>query len=141
MPKEILNRTMRTVNGRNGYIVSKDRDFRLDMAIPKEMGGVEDLTKTNPEELFSAGYSSCFASSMQYIMSSQKIEHGEFYAEAKTSLIQNVKEGGFKFAVTMTCGIEGVDEDTKKKVIEEAYQFCPYSRAIRNNVDVDLIIK
>ncbi len=141
MPKEILNRTMRTVNGRNGYVVSKDRDFKLELAIPQEMGGEENLKKSNPEELFSAGYSSCFASSMQYIMNTQGIKYKEFYAEAKTSLLPNEEDGGFKFAVTMTCGIEGVDEETKRKVIADAYQFCPYSRAIRNNVDVKLIIQ
>jgi len=141
MEKEILRRTMKSVNGRNGYIESQDRDFKLDLSIPKEMGGDEDLTKSNPEELFAAGYSSCFSSSMQHMMQSQHIEYQSFYAEAICRLITDEQKGGFKFAVTMKASILGVDEETKKKIIKQAYQFCPYSRAILGNVDVELVVE
>lgn len=141
MEKEILRRTMRSINGRNGYIESKDRDFILELAIPKEMGGNEDETKSNPEELFAAGYSSCFSSSMQHLMQTQKIKFQDFYAEATCKLVKDEEKGGFKFSVIMKASILGVDEQTKKNIINQAYQFCPYSRAIRGNVDVEIIVE
>ncbi len=141
MEKEILRRTMRSVNGRNGYIKSQDREFKLDLAIPAEMGGTHDATKSNPEELFAAGYSSCFSSSMQYIMQTQEIKFQDFYAEATCKLIKDEENGGFKFSIVMKAGIDGVSEKVKKDIINKAYQFCPYSRAIRGNVDVQIIIE
>mgnify|MGYP000911622456 CR=1 FL=1 len=141
METEILRRTIRSHNGRNGYVTSKDRDFRLELAIPKEMGGAGDQTKTNPEELFAAGYSSCFSSSLQYMMQVENVESNDFYAEATTKLVKDDQHGGFKFSVIMKASIKGVDEKTKKDIIDKAYQFCPYSRAIRGNIDVKIIIE
>jgi len=140
MVTEILRRSVTSHNGRNGYVTSTDRDFKLDLAIPKEMGGAGDLTKTNPEELFAAGYSSCFSSSMQYMMQVENIEAKDFYAKATVMLSKDEKQGGFKFSVRMEASITGVDDKTKKDIINKAYQFCPYSRAIRGNIDVEIVI-
>ncbi len=141
MGKSILTRTMKTTNGRNGTITSDDRDFTLALAMPQEMGGKGDASKSNPEELFAAGYSACFASSMQYILQSENIEHGDFYAKAVCELSKDEDNNGFKFSVVMEADIEGLQKSQKQDVVDKAYRFCPYSRAIHGNVDVELVVK
>lgn len=139
MKHELLRRTVRATNGRNGYITSKDRDFSMQLEIPQEMGGKPN-NNTNPEELFAAGYSSCFASSMEYLLCSSNTAFESLFAEVTAKLVQDTNKGGFKFAATITASIKGVSESVKQQIIEQAYQFCPYSRAIMNNVDVDIQI-
>lgn len=139
MKQELLRRTVRATNGRNGYISSKDRDFTMQLEIPQEMGGKPN-DNTNPEELFAAGYSSCFASSMEYLLRSSDTAFESLFAEVTAKLVQDSSKGGFKFAATITASIAGVSEEVKKQIIDNAYQFCPYSRAIMNNVDVEIHI-
>ena len=140
MKTEILKRTLTSVNGRNGYITSKDSNLRLELTIPKEMGGTGNVSKTDPEELFAAGYSSCFSSSMQYMMQQENINGKDFYAEVTVQLLKDDVVGGYKFAATVKASIADVDDELKKKIIEKAYAFCPYSRAIKDNVDVKIVI-
>ncbi len=46
--------------------------------------------------------------------------------------------GGFGLAVTLRARIEGAAAEETKALIEEADKVCPYSQAIRNNVEVKL---
>lgn len=49
-------------HGRDGRAVSSDGRLDLQLGIPTEMGG--NGQGTNPEQLFAAGYSACFASAL-----------------------------------------------------------------------------
>jgi osmotically inducible protein OsmC len=49
-----------TVAGRNGHVESSDGAIRIDLTMPKELGGAGKEGATNPEQLFAAGYSACF---------------------------------------------------------------------------------
>jgi osmotically inducible protein OsmC len=46
-----------SIGGRDGSVRSADGLIELQVALPKEMGGAGG--KTNPEELFAAGYAAC----------------------------------------------------------------------------------
>src|SRR6266404_5094520 len=52
--------------GRIGHAASADGDLQVDLSRPKELGGGGGAG-TNPEQLFAAGYSACFISSMQFV--------------------------------------------------------------------------
>ena len=36
---------------------------------------------------------------------------------------------------------DAVDEETGRKLVEQAHQVCPYSNATRGNIEVDLVIE
>ena len=61
--KKILERSATAKGGRDGLITDMSSKLELKMTKPLEMGG-NNQTGTNPEELFAAGYSACFASSL-----------------------------------------------------------------------------
>ena len=131
---QILSRKASTKGGRDGLVKASKSGVSLSMQKPKEMGG-EESSKTNPEELFSMGYSSCFASSIEYLLVDQSIEYGEIYVEVDTQLVTD-GDAGFKFKVDVYPTIKGLDTDKSDKIIEQAFNFCPYSKAIKDNVDI-----
>ena len=40
--------------------------------------------------------------------------------------------------MTLDCFLPGVDVETGEKIVNEAHEVCPYSRATRDNIDVTL---
>src|SRR3954452_6932733 len=53
-------------DGRSGSVTSDDDVLDFDLAVPKELGGPGG-EKTNPEQLFAAGYAACFHSAMKLV--------------------------------------------------------------------------
>ena len=45
-------------------------------------------------------------------------------------------EGGFGLDVEMEVSLPGVDKAAAEALVEKAHQVCPYSNAIRGNVNV-----
>jgi len=133
---QILARKAKTLGGRNGTIKAEKSELSLTMQKPKEMGG-EDNKQTNPEELFSMGYSSCFASSIEYLLNDQSIDYEDIEVAVSTKLVTDSDEG-FEFEIDVYPKIKGLDAETEEKIIDLAYDFCPYSKAIKNSVNVKI---
>lgn len=134
--QKMYETTVKAVGGRNGYVESSVPELRLDVRTPKEMGGAGG-EGTNPEQLFAAGYAACFDSALNMVARMQKIklEGSEVTA---TVHFGKVEDGGFGIAVTLDVLAKGVDKATAEKLVEAAHQACPYSRATRGNIDVEL---
>ncbi|MFP4462139.1 MAG: Ohr family peroxiredoxin [Thermotogota bacterium] len=132
---KVLTRSATTKGGRTGRIEAKEGKLTLDMAKPLELGGSENK-ETNPEEIFAAGYSACFASSLEYLLENAKVDYDSIEVECALHLIMDAKGGGFKFDIDLYVTLDGPDEETKNTFIDKAYGFCPYSKAISGNVDV-----
>ncbi len=135
--KEILSRKATTYGGRNGHIKDTHSGIEYKLAKPKEMGGV-GLDDTNPEELFSVGYSACFSSSLEYLLQNNQVSYNDLYVKAETKLLM-IENEGFKFKLVVEARISGVEEEVQHKYIELAKNFCPYSKAFKGNIDVEFI--
>lgn len=131
----ILTRSAVTKGGRDGNIQAKEGKLNLDMAKPEELGGRENK-ETNPEEIFAAGYSACFASSLEFLLENAEVPFDTIEVEAALHLVKDDAGGGFKFDIDLYVTLEGPDEETRNQFIDQAYGFCPYSKAIQGNVDV-----
>ena len=125
-----------TTGGREGNVKSDDGVLDLDLSMPKGMGG-EGREKTNPEQLFAAGYSACYGSALQVIAKKHKVDLGDFSVTASVELGQT-EEGDLQLAVILDSYIPGVDVETGEQLVNEAHEICPYSRATRDNIDVTL---
>lgn len=123
--------------GRTGHIKSTDGLLELDLAMPKELGGKGGAT--NPEQLFAAGYGACFESALQHIAKKQNIPLKNTEILATVELHSN-NENGFKLAVSLAIEIQGIQQQVAEELVNHAHQVCPYSNAIRNNVDVRLSV-
>jgi osmotically inducible protein OsmC len=123
-----------TGDGRNGYIVSTG--FDLDLAVPPEMGGDGTKTGTNPEELFAAGYAACFHSALRLVSRRAGIQPGESTITAQVGI--GPEGDAYGLVVTLVIHIPGLDRDRARELAEAAHLVCPYSRATRGNISVEL---
>ena len=125
----------RAVGGRAGHVRSNDGLLSVDLAMPKELGGKGGAT--NPEQLFAAGYAACFESAMRFIAGKQKLPLQDSAVTANVSLHAN-GQGGFRLGVSLEAETKGLDQAAAEALVSAAHQVCPYSNAIKGNVEVAL---
>lgn len=125
------------VGGRSGTVKSEDGILDLQLAMPKELGGKGGAT--NPEQLFAAGYAACFENAVIHVTRTQadKVRDNDIEVIGAVGLIAN-DSGGFNLAVTLNVEIAGVDQSAAEEIVHAAHAVCPYSNAIKGNVDVVL---
>lgn len=123
-----------TKGGRDGRAVLAEGGFGLAMAIPKDIGGSGE--GTNPEQLFALGYSSCFGSAIMAVARKHGVDGSKAAVTAEVTLDKD--EVSFALSVTLSVHLPGVDAETGEKVLHDAHQICPYSRATRGNIPVKL---
>ncbi|RNF38119.1 organic hydroperoxide resistance protein [Planococcus salinus] len=137
--KPLYETTIINTGGRQGAVYSEDNIFNLDVAKPAALGG-DSTTATNPEQLFAAGYSACFNSALELALEQDKVEVEKSEVKATISLLGDKENGGVKLAAKLEVAIEGLDDDKKQEYVEKAHQYCPYSKAIKDSIDVEIVV-
>lgn len=138
--KTLYQAEVSATGGRNGHVTSTDGVLDFDVRLPKELGG-KGGAYTNPEQLFAAGYSACFGSALDLVISKSGVTlENSPIVTAKVSIGANSK-GGFELAVTLIVEIHGLDKEEVQVLVEKAHEICPYSNATRNNIEVQLEVK
>ena len=137
MANSIYSTTMISNGGRDGRVFSPDNTFVQNLATPKEMGG-QGGNDTNPEQLFASGYSACFNSALSLILSQNKISDANPEVEITIELLKDDTDNGFKLGADIKVTLENMSQQDAEKFVEQAHQFCPYSKATRGNIDVQL---
>ena len=128
---------VKAVGGRSGTVRSDDGLLDLALALPKELGGTGGAT--NPEQLFAAGYAACFENAVIHVTRRQtdKVRDGDIEVSGLVGLVDN-KQGGFALTVTLDVTIAGLDQIKAEEIVQAAHAVCPYSNAIRGNVEVQI---
>lgn len=121
--------------GRNGHGATDDGTLEVDLRAPKEMGGPGGAT--NPEQLFAIGYGACFQGALA-------LAGKEFGVDTSSSVVQSEvgigKEGeSFGLSVRLSVTIPGVELATAQKVVDRTHELCPYSKATRGNIPVEVV--
>jgi Ohr subfamily peroxiredoxin len=91
--------TVTSIGGRDGSVRSADGLIELQMAVPKGMGGPGG--KTNPEELFAAGYAACFHSAVKRAAADKQIAIGQSTVEAHVTLNTTDNGSGLKLGAEL----------------------------------------
>jgi lipoyl-dependent peroxiredoxin len=117
--------------GRAGHVTSADGVIDLDLAQP----GTSAEPKANPETLFAAGYAACFQGALANRARAQGIDTSDSTVTAEVSFGPSL-DGGFGLAVDISVQLPGVELDKAQELVELAHQFCPYSKATRDNISV-----
>jgi lipoyl-dependent peroxiredoxin len=120
-----------TTGGReNG--ASRTSDGRLDvkLSVPGAPGA-----GTNPEQLFAVGWSACFLSAIKVVASKKRVAlPAEVAIDAEVDL--GMTRGAFGLAARLNVSLPGVDHEVAEQLVEAAHETCPYSLAIRGNIEV-----
>ncbi len=123
--------------GRNGKVKSSDGLIDLNLVMPTENSGD---TGSNPEQLFAAAYSACYDGALNLVASKKKMDI-DSKITADVSLLKDEADNGFKIGATLTVEIKGVSQEDAEMLAEEAHKVCPYSKATRGNIDVEINAK
>lgn len=125
-------------DGRNGEVTSSDGVIDEQLAVPKEMGGPGG-ERTNPEQLFAAGYAACFHSALQAAGRQAKVKLTDSTVTAEVGIGKN--GDGFGLAVKLEATLPGLEQGQAAELVALAHQLCPYSRATRGNIEVEVTAK
>jgi lipoyl-dependent peroxiredoxin len=123
-----------TGGGRNGHVRSSDGIIDEDVKVPVEMGGPGGAT--NPEQLFAAGYAACFHGALRLAAKKKGVQIGDTSLDAAVSVTPD--DTTLTLSVALTAHLPGLDQTEADEVIELAHQLCPYSKATRGNIEVQL---
>jgi len=137
--EKLYTATATATGGRDGKVVSSDQVLDLQVKMPKGLGGPGG-EYTNPEQLFAAGYSACFDSALALVIRSKKLKVDGTQVTAHVSIGKDEADGGFKLAVKLEVAISGLDHSSAEELVEAAHQVCPYSKATRGNIEVELTV-
>lgn len=125
-----------SVGGREGHVKTDDGLLDFDVAMPTGLGG-KGGPKTNPEQLFAAGYAACFGSAVGHVARLQKLAPTSIQIDSSVS-IGAIASGGFGLAVKLRATIGGLSRAEAVALVETAHQVCPYSNATRGNILVEI---
>lgn len=128
----------KTVGGRDGHTETDDGAVKLDLSLPKSLGGAGKPGATNPEQLFAMGYSACFESAIRHVARMKKVQIPGLSVSAEVSLTP--AETGFALLVALHPVFEGVEAAAAQDLVATAHKVCPYSNAVKGNVDVKISI-
>jgi Ohr subfamily peroxiredoxin len=107
--------------------------------MPQSLGGAGGQG-TNPEQLFAAGYAACFDSALNHVARQQKRKLEGTRVDATVGIGPNDR-GGFALAVRLEVTVPGLPREEAQALVAQAHAVCPYSNAVRGNVDVELILR
>jgi osmotically inducible protein OsmC len=136
MPDKVLYTAVVTAtgDGRSGHVASSDGRLDFDLARPAAMSGSGD--GVNPEQLFAAAYAACFHSALRVVARRAKMDPGDSTVTAEVGI--GPEGEAFGLVVTLVITIPGLDREQTRQLAEAANQVCPYSRATRGNISVEL---
>lgn len=127
--KTLYTAKVHVVGGREGS--ARSADGRLDVKLAPPGGRGEG---TNPEQLFAAGWSACFEGAMAIAAKAKGVTLPAGLAiDAEVELRHG--DEGYSLAARLNVSVPGVDPEMARQIIEAAHRTCPYSKAIKGNID------
>lgn len=128
-----------TSTGGRGAGTAKTQDGMVDLKIgnPRELGGKDD--GVNPEQLFAAGYSTCYLGAIKFVAAKEKKPvpiSPDSAVTAHVTLGTRPDKKGFGIAVKLEVKLPGVPKAKATALAKKAHVVCPYSHSIRKTVKV-----
>ena len=132
LQKVLYTAKTHTTGGRDGASQSSDGRLEVKLSSPGGPGN-----GTNPEQLFAAGWSACFMSAIGLAASQKKVSLPADRA-IDTEVDLGTNEGGYALRARLNVSLPGLDRGLAKELVDIAHQTCPYSKATRGNIDVEI---
>jgi lipoyl-dependent peroxiredoxin len=131
--KVVYTAKARTTGGRDNG-VARSSDGRLDVRLSTPGSA---RIGTNPEQLLAAGWAACFESAIALAASKRRITlPADVAIDAEVDL--NLADGGYFLRTRLNISLPGVEHEAAQALVNEAHQICPYSKATRGNIDVEI---
>jgi osmotically inducible protein OsmC len=123
-------RTHTTGGREKGIARSSDGHLDVKLSPPGSSG-----TGTNPEQLFSAGWSACFIGAMGVAAGNLKVAlPADVAVDAEVDL--GTADSGYLLQARLNVSLPGLAPAVARELVDAAHEVCPYSKATRGNIDV-----
>jgi lipoyl-dependent peroxiredoxin len=135
--KTVITSEAVSVGGRSGSVQSPDGMVKIDLGNP--LDAALKRKGPNPEHLFAAAYAACYHGAL--LNAAKKL--GTQAKDTKVRAVVNLREddsGGYNLAVELHGEMPGVERGQAQRVMEEAHKTCPYSKAMRGEAAVKLVV-
>ena len=123
--------------GRSGTIQSPDQLLNITLGNPLEKG--IEKRGPNPELLFAAAYSACYHGALSNAAKKLGTPVEDSMVRALVSLIED-DQGGYRLAVELRAHLPAINRERAQRIMEEAHKTCPYSKALRGETRVTLMV-
>lgn len=120
----------------DGHVQSDDGLIDLDVKMPGKRERA-DNKYSNAEQLFAAGYATCFAESLESVAKLRRLGNLGDFSVAATVAYKQDDEGYFLEAV-LDSYLPTLDKETGEELVNAAHEICPYSKATRDNITITL---
>ena len=132
LQKVLYTAKTHTTGGRDGASQSSDGRLEVKLSSPGGPGN-----GTNPEQLFAAGWSACFMSAIGLAAAQKKVSLPKDRA-IDTEIDLGTNDGGYALRARLNVSLPGLDHSVARELVDIAHQTCPYSKATRGNIDVEI---
>lgn len=130
---KLYETTATAVGGREGKTTLSDSELTVNM-VPAG----SSKAGNNPEQLFAMGYAACFDSALNAV---KRAEKAKFDENTQVTVSLN-KQGDLDFYLAVNIHVAASNTDLSaaqiQEIVEKAHQVCPYSKATRGNIEVNL---
>jgi len=123
--------------GRSGFIQAPDWLLNVMLGNPLEKG--IEKRGPNPELLFAGAYSACYHGALINAAKKLGTPAEDSTVRALVSLIED-DQGGYRLAVELHAQLLGTSRAQAQRIMNEAHQTCPYSKALRGETSVKLMV-
>lgn len=123
--------------GRSGTLKSPDGLLDIILGNPLERG--LETRGPNPELLFAGAYAACYHGALLNAAKKLGTPVDHSIVRALVSLVED-EEGGYGLAVELHALLPDIDREQAQRIMEAAHQTCPYSKALRGDAPVTLVV-
>ena len=122
---------------RSGTVKSPDGLLDVTLGNPLEKG--IEARGPNPELLFAGAYSACYHGALGNAARKLGTPVQDSTVRALVSLIED-DAGGYWLSVELHAQLPGIERAQAQRIMEAAHQTCPYSKALRGETTVTLLV-
>jgi Ohr subfamily peroxiredoxin len=123
--------------GRSGTIHTPDGLLDVTLGNPLQKG--IEKRGPNPELLFAGAYSACYHGALVNAAKKLGIPVADSTVRALVSLIED-DQGGYRLSVELHAQLPGTERAQAQRIMDAAHQTCPYSKALRGDTAVTLVV-
>lgn len=124
-------------SGRSGTITTPDFSLHLSLSNPLDPAALKG--GPTPETLFAAAYAACYHGALLNAAERLHTPVKDTVVNAQVSLNEDDADG-FGLSVELHATLPGVNRTKAQEIMEAAHQTCPFSKALRGEAPVKLVV-
>ena len=118
--------------GRDGRVEAPGGALSVDLSSEERSGSV------SPEHLFAGAYAACFLGALKNHAEKAHVKNIDGFALVGRAHLEEDARGEYQLQVDLRATMPGVNSADAEHLMNLAHQTCPYSKATRGNITVNL---